>query len=65
MNHCDNKISSYSYEVGAHFRNLHMLVDLLLKFSDELLKNFLAMHKSVSLILSHSVVKHSIFSLII
>lgn len=51
MNHCDNKISGYSCKVGAHFRNLHMFVDLLLKFSDELLKNFLAMHRSVSLYL--------------
>ncbi|AET01690.2 midasin [Medicago truncatula] len=47
VNCCDNNISSSS-KVGAHFQNLHTLVDLLLKFSDELLKNFFAMHKSVA-----------------
>lgn len=52
MNCCDNNISSSS-KVGAHFQNLHTLVDLLLKFSDELLKNFFAMHKSVSLALTY------------
>ncbi|MCI11135.1 midasin, partial [Trifolium medium] len=53
VNCCDNKICSHSCKVGVHFQNLHMLVDLLLKFSDELLKNFLAMHRSVSLILTY------------
>ncbi|XP_045787692.1 midasin-like [Trifolium pratense] len=48
VNCCDNKICSHSCKVGVHFQNLHMLVDLLLKFSDELLKNFLAMHRSVA-----------------
>ncbi|XP_058750373.1 midasin-like isoform X2 [Vicia villosa] len=48
VNCCDDKISSYSCKVGAHFQNLHMLVGLLLEFSDELLKNFFALHRSVS-----------------
>ncbi|MCH86128.1 midasin, partial [Trifolium medium] len=48
VNCCDNKICSHSCKVGVHFQNLHMLVDLLLKFSDELLKNFFAMHRSVA-----------------
>ncbi|KAI5422495.1 hypothetical protein KIW84_045799 [Lathyrus oleraceus] len=48
VNCCDDKISSYSCKVGAHFQNLHMLVGLILKFSDELLKNFFALHRSVS-----------------
>ncbi|KAL3008468.1 hypothetical protein AAZX31_07G033800 [Glycine max] len=47
VNCCDDKINSYSH-VGAHFRNLHMFMDQLLNFGDELMKNFLAMHKSVS-----------------
>ena len=48
MNHPDNKSCNYSYQVGAHFRDLHMLMDLILSFGDDLLKNFLAMHRSVS-----------------
>ncbi|KAL2338821.1 hypothetical protein Fmac_013267 [Flemingia macrophylla] len=47
MNHCDDKINICS-SVGAHFRNLHIFMDELLNFGDELMKNFLAMHKSVS-----------------
>lgn len=48
MNCCDDKISSYS-SVGAHFKSLHMFMDQLLNFGDELMKNFLAMHRSVRL----------------
>lgn len=51
MNQYDNKINSYSCKVGAHFRNLHMLLGLLLNFCDELIKNLLAMHRSVSMII--------------
>ncbi|KOM26933.1 hypothetical protein LR48_Vigan346s001500 [Vigna angularis] len=47
VNCCDDKISSYS-SVGAHFKSLHMFMDQLLNFGDELMKNFLAMHRSVS-----------------
>ncbi|XP_029127909.1 midasin [Cajanus cajan] len=47
VNHCDDKINTCS-RVGAHFRNLHIFMDQLLNFGDELMKNFLAMHKSVS-----------------
>ncbi|WVZ15742.1 hypothetical protein V8G54_013308, partial [Vigna mungo] len=47
VNSCDDKISSYS-SVGAHFKSLHMFMDQLLNFGDELMKNFLAMHRSVS-----------------
>lgn len=61
MNCCDDKISSYSCKVGAHFQNLHMLVGLILKFSDELLKNFFALHRSVSFILIHLTLRTSIF----
>ncbi|TKY64312.1 Midasin protein [Spatholobus suberectus] len=47
VNHCDDKINSYSH-VGAQFRNLHNFMDQLLNFGEELMKNFLAMHRSVS-----------------
>ncbi|KAK8465039.1 hypothetical protein PHAVU_010G134100 [Phaseolus vulgaris] len=47
VNCCDDKISSYSF-VGDHFKSLHMFMDQLLNFGDELMKNFLAMHRSVS-----------------
>ncbi|KAL1318551.1 hypothetical protein AAHE18_15G213600 [Arachis hypogaea] len=48
VNHADNKVNSYSCKVGASFRDLHMLMDLLLNFSKELMENFLDMHRSVS-----------------
>ncbi|RDX86825.1 Midasin, partial [Mucuna pruriens] len=51
VNCCKDKITIYS-RVGEQFRNLHMFMDQLLNFGDELLKNFLAMHRSVSLILT-------------
>jgi len=51
VNCCDDNISSSS-RIGAHFKSLHMFMDQLLNFGDELVKNFLAMHRSVSLILS-------------
>ncbi|KAG4379536.1 hypothetical protein GLYMA_16G004800v4 [Glycine max] len=47
VNCCDDNNNSYLH-VEAHFRNLHLLMDQLLNFGDELMKNFLAMHKSVS-----------------
>ncbi|KAK4269128.1 hypothetical protein QN277_022325 [Acacia crassicarpa] len=47
-NHSDDKIYSYCYTVGNHNRDLFILMDLILNFGDELLKNFLAMHRSVS-----------------
>lgn len=52
MNHSDKKMASYYYTIGNHNRDLYVLMDLISNFGDELLKNFLAMHRSVSLILS-------------
>ncbi|MED6173694.1 hypothetical protein PIB30_118574 [Stylosanthes scabra] len=48
VNHADNKVNSYSCKVGASFKDLHMFMDLLLSFSNELMENFLDMHRSVS-----------------
>ncbi|KAI4355485.1 hypothetical protein L6164_004254 [Bauhinia variegata] len=48
VNHAGNKVCSHSSQVGGRFRDLHMLIDLVLNFGDELIKNLLAMNISVS-----------------
>ncbi|XP_027334240.1 midasin [Abrus precatorius] len=47
VKHGENGIDSYSH-VGTHFRNLYTFMVQLLNLGDELMKNFLAMHNSVS-----------------
>ncbi|KAK7311671.1 hypothetical protein RJT34_09956 [Clitoria ternatea] len=42
------KLVNQSGEVRTDLRNLHTFMDHLLNFGDELMKNFLAMHRSVS-----------------
>ncbi|KAJ7963223.1 Midasin [Quillaja saponaria] len=48
VNHTGNEICCHSSKVGEHFRHLHLSMDLILNFGNELLKNFLAMHRAVS-----------------
>ncbi|KAK9282811.1 hypothetical protein L1049_011033 [Liquidambar formosana] len=49
LDHSGNQSPSLSFTVGAHFKHLHVLVDLILNFSDCLLHDFLALHKNVSM----------------
>ncbi|XP_038723701.1 midasin [Tripterygium wilfordii] len=44
------------WHIGAHLKNLHMFLDIILTFGDGLLQNLLAVHKTVS-ILTHELAR--------
>ncbi|GFY97181.1 midasin-like protein [Actinidia rufa] len=50
VNHCGKGNASLCAAVGAHLKHLYSRLDLILTFSDNLLNDFLVVHKMVSVI---------------
>lgn len=48
LNHSGSGSSHLSFHIGACFEQIHALLDLILSFSNGLLQDLLAMHKTVS-----------------
>ncbi|KAJ4717838.1 Midasin [Melia azedarach] len=53
VNHPGKGTPNPSIHIGAHFKHLRILLDLVLSFSDGFLQDFLAMHKATS-VMTHA-----------
>lgn len=47
VKHHENRNTSLTFELGSKLRTLEQLADNIFKFSDSLLRDFLATHKTV------------------